>query len=36
LTSVYPLDEVGLNDISDAYRRETYAMYEVVLAALRS
>ena len=36
LTSEYPLDEVGLNDISDAYRRETYAMYEVVLTALRS
>jgi uncharacterized protein (DUF885 family) len=36
LTSVYPLEEVGLNDISDAYKRETYAMYEVVLGALRT
>jgi uncharacterized protein (DUF885 family) len=35
LTGVYPLDEVGLDDISADYRRDTYAMYEVVLDALR-
>ncbi|MDJ0711297.1 MAG: DUF885 domain-containing protein [Woeseiaceae bacterium] len=36
LTGVYPLDDVGLDDLSDAYRRDTYAMYEVALSALRS
>ncbi len=36
LTGVYPLDDVGLDDISAAYRQDTFAMYEVVLAALRS
>jgi len=36
LTDVYPLDEVTLDDFSDVYRRDTYAMFEVVLAALRS
>ena len=36
LTGIYPLDEVGLDDISADYRRDTYAMYEVVLEALRS
>ena len=36
LTGVYPLDDVGLDDISAGYRRDTYAMYEVVLAALRN
>lgn len=35
LTSVYPLDSAGLNDLSDDYQRETFAMYEVVLNALR-
>ncbi len=35
LTSVYPLDSVGLDDLSDAYTRETYAMHQVVLDALR-
>jgi uncharacterized protein (DUF885 family) len=35
LTGLYPLDDVGLDDISAGYRRDTYAMYEVVLAALR-
>ena len=35
LESVYPLASVNLDDISDAYRRETFAMYEVVLDALR-
>jgi len=36
LTGIYPLDAVGLDDISVDYRRDTYAMYEVVLDALRS
>lgn len=36
LTSIYPLDDVGLNDLSVDYRRETYAMYEVVLDLLRT
>ena len=36
LTGPYPLDEVGLDDISAAYRRDTLAMYEVVLEALRA
>ena len=36
LTGMYPLDEVELDDISADYRRDTYAMYEVVLEALRS
>jgi uncharacterized protein (DUF885 family) len=36
LTGVYPLDEVGLDDISADFRRDTYAMYEVALDALRS
>jgi len=36
LTGLYPLDEVGLDVISADYRRDTYAMYEVVLAALRT
>ena len=34
LTSVYPLDSAGLNNLSDAYERETFAMYQVVLDAL--
>ncbi len=36
LTGVYPLDNVGLDDMSEDYRRETFAMYGVVLDALRS
>jgi len=36
LTSIYPLDNIGLNDLSDEYRRETYAMYKVVLDLLRT
>ena len=36
LTSIYPLDDVGLNDFSDAYRRDTFAMFSVVLEALRA
>ena len=30
LTSVFPLDSIGLNDVSDAYQRETFAMHQVV------
>jgi uncharacterized protein (DUF885 family) len=35
LESVYPLDGVGLDDLSDGFQRETFAMYRVVLDALR-
>ncbi len=35
LTNVYPLDSVGLDDLSDDYRDDTYAMYAVVLELLR-
>ncbi len=35
-SSAQPLDDVRLDTISAAYRRETFAMYEVVLEALRS
>ncbi len=34
LTGTFPLDSVGLNDLSDQFTRNTYAMYEVVLIAL--
>lgn len=36
LTSLYPLDSAGLNNVSDTYQRETFAMAEVVLDALRT
>jgi uncharacterized protein (DUF885 family) len=36
LTGVVPLTDVGLDDLSDEYRRATYAMFQVVLDALRS
>lgn len=36
LESTFPLDDVLLNDLSDAYQRETFAMYQVVLDALRT
>ena len=36
LTSIYPLDDVGLNDLSDEYRRDTFAMYLVVLETLQA
>jgi uncharacterized protein (DUF885 family) len=36
LTSLYPLDSAGLNIVSDAYQRETFAMVQVVLDALRT
>lgn len=35
LTGIYPLDDIGLDDYSDAYRRDTFAMYDVVLELLR-
>ena len=35
LQSVFPLQTVELDDVSDAYERETFAMYRVVLDALR-
>lgn len=35
LESVFPLAAVRLDDVSDAYQRETFAMYRVVLDALR-
>jgi uncharacterized protein (DUF885 family) len=34
LEATFPLDGVGLNDLSDRYRRDTFAMYQVVLDAL--
>lgn len=36
LTSVFPLDSVGLDDLSVDYELETYAMYRVVLDALQT
>ena len=36
LTDIYPLDSVGLNDYSEEYRLETFAMYRVVLDALQT
>ena len=36
LTSLYPLDSAGLNIVSDAYQRETFAMVQVVLDALQT
>ncbi len=36
LTATFPLDDVGLNDLSDAYQRDSFAMYQVVLDALRT
>jgi hypothetical protein len=30
LTDVFPLDDVGLNDLSQVYATETFAMYRVV------
>ena len=36
LESVYPLSGVTLDDLTDRYRRDTFAMYQVVLDALRS
>jgi len=36
LEGIYPLDSIGLTDLSDAYKRATYAMYDVVLQALQT
>ncbi|MGI9292593.1 MAG: DUF885 domain-containing protein, partial [Pseudomonadales bacterium] len=36
LTAIFPLDDVGLNDLSDAYQRDTFAMFQVVLDRLQS
>jgi uncharacterized protein (DUF885 family) len=36
LTDIFPLKNVGLDEMSDAYRRDTFAMYRVVLDALRT
>lgn len=35
LESVYPLASVNLDDLSDGYRRDSFAMYQVVLDVLR-
>ena len=36
LEGTFPLDSVGLDNLSDPYARDTYAMFDVVLDALRS
>jgi len=36
LAGVFPPDSIGLNNVSDAYQRETFAMHEVVLETLRA
>ena len=36
LQGVYPLDAANLDDLSDAYVRETFAMFDVVLDALQT
>ena len=36
LTSIYPLDNVGLDDMSVEYKRETFAIHQVVLDALKT
>lgn len=36
LTATFPLTDVGLDDLSDAYQRDTFAMYQVVLDALQT
>jgi len=36
LTGVFPPDSIGLNNVSDAYQRETFAMHQVVLDMLRA
>ena len=35
LESIYPIDSAGLDNLSDDYRRETFAMYQVVLELLQ-
>ena len=34
LTDIFPLRNIGLNDLSDSYQRDTLAMYQVALDAL--
>jgi len=36
LTGVFPPDSIGLNNLSDAYQRDTFAMHQVVLEMLRT
>lgn len=36
LTDVFPLNDVGLNNLSDNYLRDTFAMHQVVLDALQN
>ena len=36
LTATFPLNDVGLDDLSDAYQRDTFAMHKVVLDALQT
>jgi len=36
LAGVFPPDSIGLNNVSDAYQRETFAMHQVVLEGLRT
>ena len=36
LTDVFPLSSIGLDDLSDSFQRDTYAMYQVVLDALQT
>jgi uncharacterized protein (DUF885 family) len=36
LTATFPLNDVDLDDLSDTYQRDTFAMYQVVLDALRT
>lgn len=36
LTSIYPLNDVGLDDLSVTYKRETGSLYQVVLDTLRT
>ena len=36
LEDTFPLDSVGLDDLSEDFQRETFAMYQVVLDALRT
>jgi uncharacterized protein (DUF885 family) len=36
LETTFPLDDVDLDDLSDAYERETFAMMQVALDALRT
>ncbi len=35
LTDIFPVDNASLDNLSDGYQRETFAMYQVVLEALQ-